>query len=149
MLHLERKLPPPHSGPVWLLGIFSVQPLAQSHLSPRLGGQGPSLSVCIHCSLGQSFILTPEGKLGSRVATVPSLPCPSHHLWLQIRSDWGQWVLLDITDSGGTEELWVWGGTGGRTWSFPPHTCKHMPETHRTYWGCGFEMGRKLICFFP
>lgn len=29
---------------VRLLGIFSVQPLAQSHLSPRPGRQGPSLS---------------------------------------------------------------------------------------------------------
>lgn len=133
MLHLERKLPPPHSGPVWLLGIFSVQPLAQSHLSPRPGGQGPSLSVCIHHSLGQSFILTLEGKLGSRVATVPSLPCPSHHLWLQIRSDWGQWVLLDITDSG-AQRNYGFGGAEEEEHgpSLPTHanTClKHTGHT--------------------
>lgn len=91
---------------VQLLGIFSVRPLAQSHLSPAAGREGrDEASACIRRSLGQSFTLTPEGELGSRVVSVPSLPCPSHHLWLQIRSDWGRWVLLDITEGGGTEEL--------------------------------------------
>lgn len=102
MLHLRKILPPSHSSPVWLLGCNFEE---SSQCSPKLKpvspccweGQDPA-SASVGCSLDQSFLLTPEGKPGSRVATVPSLPCPSHRLWLQIRCDWWQWVLVDITE---------------------------------------------------
>lgn len=133
MLHLEKKLPPPHSGPVWLLGCHFEE---SSQCSPELNPISPccregrdQASVSVGCSLDQSFILTLEGKPGSLVVTVPSLLCPSHHLWLQIRSDWGQWVLLDIMEGGGRRGAQRNYGTGGhrRKNTAPPST--HMP-TH-------------------
>lgn len=99
-----------------------MQPLAQSHLSLCWEGRDQA-SGSFRCSLDQSFILT------SRVAMVPSLPCPSHHLWLQIRSDWGQWVLLDMTEGGGRQGAQRTLGLGGhrRKNTVPPSP--HM-QTH-------------------
>lgn len=71
MLHIERKLPPPHSGPVWLVGgvtfrnILSAAPSSIPSLPAAGGaGQGPSLSV--YSSLPRSELHPhTEGKPGS------------------------------------------------------------------------------------
>lgn len=117
-----------------LLGILSVQPRAQPLLSQLLGRQGPSLSVC---SLLPRSVLHPHprGRAWVPSSHVPGLPCPSHHLWLQIRSDWGRWGLSDITEGGGKQGGWRNYGMGAQEEEHSPslHTCKHMPETGRTY----------------
>nr|KAF6374227.1 hypothetical protein mPipKuh1_009460 [Pipistrellus kuhlii] len=116
---LKKKLPP-HCSPVWLLGCnledsFSVQPLAQTPLPDASGSAAPQPRA-------------PSSWEGSRSrgATVPRPPCPSHHLWLQIRSDGavgalghnGRW---QQTGSRGTR------GPGHRRkrQSLPPHMHTH------------------------
>lgn len=61
---------------------------------------------------------------------------------------------MDITEAaaggvGCRQRATVGLGTQEEEQSLPPQTCKHMPETQRTDRYCGFEMDRKLICFFP
>lgn len=97
MLHLERKLSPsPYFNPVWLsgwqpVGISPVQPQAQCSpvpCLPMVGKEGRdqtpvpnglSLDQCQPHTRGEAW--GPRGP--------PSLLGPFHHLWLQIRSDWG------------------------------------------------------------
>lgn len=112
---------------VRLLGILSVQPRAQPLLSQLLGRQGPSLSVCSPLPRSALHPHT-RGRAWVPSSHVPGLPCPFHHLWLQIRSDWGRWGLSDITEGGGKQGGWRnygIGGTGGRTQSLPPHMQTH------------------------
>lgn len=105
-----------------------MQPLVQP-LSPCCWEGRDQATVSVGCSLDQSFIFTLEGKPGSLVARVPSLPCPSHHLWLQIRSDWGQWVLLDIMEGGGRQGAERNYGVGGHRRKNMVPLSTHM-QTH-------------------
>lgn len=139
----EKNCPLAHSGPVWLSGCNT------ENSSQCSSSSIPSLPTALKEGRGQNSVSIrslPRSKLHphtggeawvpSRVAPGLGLPCPSHLLWLQIRSDWGRWVLLDITEGGGrqgTEKLQGWEGTGGeRSPSLHVHanTClKHIGHT--------------------
>lgn len=109
---------------VQLLRIFSVRAPSSIPSLPAAGKAGTKPQHLLVAPQIRTSSSPRRGSLGPGVATVPSLPCPSHHLWLQIRSDWGRWALLDITEGGGRRGHRRTVGSGGhrRRNTAPPST---------------------------
>lgn len=127
---------PSHSSPVWLLryipGIISVQRLLNP-ISPRARKagtepQGPSVAPLTSASPHWRR----PGSLISRPYTAPALPT----IFGFISGATGAVGTLRHDRRWRQTGAWRNSGTGGhrrKKWSLPPLTCKHMPETQRTY----------------
>lgn len=89
MLHLKRALPLLTPAQFGFSGTFQESYLCSAYSTPSLpvlGWQGLSLKVHL-LSLDQGFPSLEEAWFPNEQAL--HCPCPSHHLWLHIRSDWG------------------------------------------------------------